>query len=51
MLEGYKTYIGGAGALLLGLYYLIDGKVEEAVTMFTLGMGLVGLRDAINKKQ
>lgn len=40
-----KAYIGGVGALLLGVYYLIDGKVEDAVTMLVLGLGILGIRD------
>lgn len=44
MLDGYKAYIGGSGAILLGVYYLIDGKIEDAITMFAFGMGVLGIR-------
>ncbi len=44
VLDGYKAYIGGAGAILLGIYYLIEGNNEQAGLMLTLGLGLVGIR-------
>lgn len=45
VLDGYKAYIGGAGAILLGIYYIIDGKIEDAVAMIALGLGIAGIRD------
>lgn len=44
MLDGYKAYIGSVGAILLGIYYLIDGKIEDAGVMITLGLGILGIR-------
>lgn len=45
VLEGYKAYLGGAGAILLGIYYLIEGKTEDAGVMIALGLGIIGIRN------
>jgi hypothetical protein len=44
MLEGKLTYIGALGAGLLATYYLFDGQLAKAVEMYTLAIGLAGLR-------
>lgn len=45
ILIGYKAYIGSAGAILLGIYYIIEGKTEDAVAMISLGLGIAGIRN------
>jgi hypothetical protein len=45
VLDGYKAYLGGIGAILLGMYYLIEGNTEQASLMLTLGLGILGIRN------
>lgn len=56
MLDGYKTYIGGAGAILVGIgkamYDWHNGSLqpaEEYITWIILGWTIIGGKSALNK--
>lgn len=46
MLNGYKTYLGGFGLILLGIGGLVTGKVSpmESIGYLCTGLTAVGLR-------
>jgi hypothetical protein len=55
MFSGYKTYVAGAGLILLGLSQIAtalatgDDLPQDAFTNIGTGLGLVGLRSAVTK--
>ena len=51
MMGGYKTWIAVAGAILLGIYRLMEGEVQEAMTLFTFALGLLGIGSKIEKNK
>lgn len=48
-LDGYKTYLAGAGLIGLAIYQFSQGQVEQAITTFLAGLAAFGLRHAITK--
>jgi len=56
LLDGYKTYIGGAGAIIVGIgkamYDWYNGSlqpVEEYLTWIILGWTIIGGKSALKK--
>lgn len=55
-LDGYKTYIGGIGAILIGIgtlmYDYYNGNIkslESYLSWLVAGWTIIGMRSAINK--
>jgi len=48
-LDGYKTYVSAILAFAGALYFVIAGEAEQAFTLFIAGLGLLGIRSAIEK--
>lgn len=44
-----KTFWVAIVCIVLGVYLIINGKRDEGLQLIMLGLGLLGLRDAINK--
>jgi hypothetical protein len=56
MLEGYKTYIGGIGFILMGvggiLAQIYEGKpvdLEKGLGLIITGWSIIGIRSGIKK--
>lgn len=49
ILAGYKTYIAGGVALMTGLVLLANGKTEVGVEFCVTGLGLIGLRNFLER--
>ena len=48
-LSGYKTYIAAVGSILTGVYLCIDGQYEKGIEAILAGIGLLGIRSALDK--
>ena len=44
-----KTFWTGILSIALGIYLYVNGKTVEASQLIIIGLGLIGLRDAIRK--
>jgi len=44
-----KTFWIALGCVVIGVYLVAVGKKEEGVQLILLGLGLLGVRDAIRK--
>jgi len=51
VLNGYKTYLAGAGLFGLALYQFSTGEYEQAGQSFLSGLTAIGLRHAIAKQK
>jgi len=51
-MSGWKTYVAAAAMVAAGLYYTTccDGHNDIGMMMISTGLGLVGLRHAIERK-
>ena len=49
MLKGYKTWIAVIGMALLGLYDLIEGNIDAAMTKFAGALGMLGIGHKIER--
>lgn len=49
---GYVTFLASGGLVLLGLYTIFreGGSLTNGMTLITAGLGLFGLRRAIDNK-
>lgn len=49
--DGYKTYTAAGLAFMAALYYiLVANELDKGYELFIAALGLVGLRNAIDKK-
>lgn len=51
LVNGKKTYLAAFGFLLLAFYEFSLGNSEKASEYFLLGLGVAGLRHAVEKKE
>ena len=50
MLNGYLTYIGGAGFVLVGIYQLLTVEDKQTgINSILAGIAIIGGRRALNK--
>jgi hypothetical protein len=42
--RGWKGYVGGLGAVLLGIYLVLNGNFEGGAGLIFIGLGLLGIR-------
>jgi uncharacterized membrane protein YjjP (DUF1212 family) len=47
--SGYKTYIAAIGLAAQGVYFLTEGRWQEAYQAFAAAMAVGGLRAAVTK--
>ena len=48
-MSGFKTWIAVIGALLLAVYYLLQGDVQRALQYFTVAFALLGIGHKLDK--
>ena len=46
---GSKAFVGGVVLILLGIYFLFNGDVEHATTLIALALGILGIRDKLER--
>lgn len=49
LIDGYKTYIAGAGLVGLAIYQASQGDYKTALETFSAGLAAIGLRHSIQK--
>ncbi len=50
MMGGWKTWAAAAGAFLLGIYEITEGRTEEGIGHITFAAGIVGIGHKVEKK-
>jgi hypothetical protein len=46
--RGWKGYVGGIGAILLGIYLVLNGNFESGASLVFLGLGILGIRHKLD---
>lgn len=49
-INGIKTYVVGTCAIITGLYLYTEGKTEQAYELVLFGLGIMGIRHGMPKK-
>jgi len=49
MMRGWKTWAAAVGAIVLGIYEVVDGQTESGAGHIVFGCGLIGLGHKIEK--
>ena len=49
LLTGYKAIIGGIGLIALGIYQMTQGEVEQGIQSIASGLGIIGIRAALDR--
>jgi hypothetical protein len=48
-LQGWKTYLAGAGLIGLGVYQISQGQIEQGIQSILAGFGLLAARRAVKR--
>ena len=49
MMQGWKTWLSGIGAIVYGVILIIGGHAEQGVTLILSGLGIIGIGHKIEK--
>lgn len=48
-MQGYKTWLGVIGFVLLAVYSFVSGNIQEGIQYLTLALGLLGIGGKLDK--